>query len=278
MENQVALITGAANGIGLALSKACLKDGIQVVMTDMNQHALQEQTSQLIQIYGSQVNSKICDVTDEQAVNVLCEDIQQEFKRIDLLINNAGVSGILSPIWALPIEEIKRVMDVNLYGVIHCIQAFLPMMLAQNHRSHIVNMASIYGLCNSSSMAPYAMSKHAILALSESLYFDLQRIQAPVDVSVVCPSFANTSLLMHSVKNDEKEIQQNIAQLMGHARCVDDLAESIMHEIHNKTFYILPDKEIKSDCQERTQAIIEQRPPFVSMLEKIMTRILRARK
>src|SRR5690606_28546485 len=114
------------------------------------------------------------------------------FKRVDWLFNNAGISGQLAPLWELTNEHIRNVMDVNLHGVIHGVQAFFPFLFMQTHRSHVINMASFYGLCSGSQMAAYSMSKHAIVALSESLYFDLQRLGKNIDVSVVCPSFAST--------------------------------------------------------------------------------------
>jgi len=272
---EVAVITGAASGIGLALAKACLRDGMNVVMADVAEPALCDQVNQLKATANAEIVGVVCDVSQSDDVVRLAEQTYERFNRVDLLINNAGISGHLAPVWELPNEDIRRVLDVNLHGVLHGVQVFLPLMFQQKHRSQIVNMASFYGLCSGSQMAAYAMSKHAIVALSESLYFDLRRLQKPVDVSVVCPSFANTQLLTHSAPQDGDALHTLLSDLMARCRPVEDIADYVLREIKNKTFYILPDKEVKDYCLQRTQAIIEQSPPHEHSIEKIIASLSR---
>lgn len=267
---QVAVITGAASGIGLALAKACLQDGMDIVMADVAVQALNDQASHLQAMSNAKISAVACDVSKWDDVQHLAEQAYEQFHRVDLLINNAGVSGPLAPLWELDNSQIHHVLDVNLHGVIHGVQIFLPLMFEQSHRSQIVNMASFYGLCSGSQMAAYAMSKHAIVALSESLYFDLQRLQKPVDVSVVCPSFANTQLLVNSSPPHQDKLHSMVSGLIERGRPAEDVAEYILRKIKSKTFYILPDKEVKEYCEQRTKAIIGESPPYQHSMEKII--------
>lgn len=275
VSNKVAVITGAASGIGLALAKTCVVDGWHVVMSDIDKPALEHEVNHLNASTRADVLGVACDVADEEQVNQLALHTLKRFNRIDLLINNAGMIGHLAPIWELSTQHIEHILAVNLHGVLHCVKTFLPILFEQSHRSQIVNMASLYGLCSGSQIAAYAMSKHGIVALSESLFFDLQRLQKPVDISVVCPSFTNTQLLANSARFNEAGLHHKVEHLMKRSRSADDVAHYIMREIKNKTFYILPDKEVKNYCEQRTQAIIEQTPPHEHSLEKIFASLSR---
>lgn len=267
---RVAVITGAASGIGLALARVCIQRGIHVVMADNAVTALCDRVEQLSTQAKVDVLGVVCDVTKPESLRHLAKQSYEHFNRIDWLFNNAGVSGHLAPIWELTSEHIRKVMDINLHGVLHGIQAFLPLMFKQTHRAHVINMASFYGLCSGSQMAAYAMSKHAVVALSESLYFDLKRLDKPVDVSVICPSFANTQLLTNSAPLHADKLHHMVADLVARSRPAEDVAEHIVREVENKTFYILPDREVKEYCEERTKAIIEQTEPYQHSLEKII--------
>ncbi|MBA3536705.1 MAG: SDR family NAD(P)-dependent oxidoreductase [Tatlockia sp.] len=267
---QVAVITGAASGIGLALAEVCINSGIHVVMADCAVTALSNNVERLRVGAAVEVLSVVCDVSKPKDLSHLAKQTFDHFNRVDWLFNNAGISGNLAPVWELSSEHIRKVMDVNLHGAIHGLQAFLPLMFKQSHRSHVINMASFYALCSGSQMAAYAMSKHAILALSESLYFDLQRLDKPVDVSVVCPSFANTALLANSAPLDSDKLHQMVVDLLARSTPAKDVAEHIVREVKNKTFYILPDKEVKDYTEQRTKAIIEQSDPHRHSLEKVI--------
>ncbi|KTC77957.1 SDR family NAD(P)-dependent oxidoreductase [Legionella brunensis] len=267
---KVAVITGAASGIGLALAQACVQRRIHVVMADNAVTTLCDKVEQLSNQAQVEVLGVVCDVTKPESLRHLAKQTYEHFNRVDWLFNNAGISGHLAPIWELTHEHIRKVIDVNLYGVIHGVQAFLPFMFKQTHRSHIINMASLYGLCSGSQMSAYAMSKHAIVALSESLYFDLNRLEKPVDVSVVCPSFANTQLLRNSTPLHSDKLHHMVADLVERSRPAEDVAAHIIQEIEKKTFYILPDKEVKDYCEQRARAIIEQTEPYPHSLEKII--------
>ncbi len=269
----VAVITGAASGIGLALTESCLKRGMQVVMADMAIATLQEQASQLTAKYPNDVVAVACDVTKAHDLLQLRDQTFQHFHRVDWLFNNAGISGNLAPIWELTDTEIRHVFDVNLHGMISGIQAFLPKMFEQTHRSHIINMASLYAVCSGSLMYAYSMSKHAVLALSESLYFDLKRLEKPVDVSVVCPSFVSTQLLESSKTSKNNPLHNTMTDLITRSRPASDIAEYIVHEVGMNKFYIMPDKEVSEYCMERARAINESLPPHQHNMEKLVANL-----
>ncbi|MGQ3892298.1 SDR family NAD(P)-dependent oxidoreductase [Legionella sp. CNM-4043-24] len=272
---RVAVITGAASGIGLSLVKTCIQRGMDVVMADNATTRLCDQVEQMSGLSEGNVLGVVCDVTRPDSLKHLAKQCFDRFNRVDWLFNNAGISGQLAPLWELSNEHIRRVMDVNLHGVIHGIQAFFPLLFQQEHRAHVINMASFYGLCSGSQMSAYAMSKHAIVALSESLYFDLKRLDKPVDVSVVCPSFASTQLLSNSEPSQNGALHSMLNDLIARSRPADDIAEHVVREVEKNTFYILPDKEVKDYCEQRVQAIIQQTVPHQHSLEKIISSLSR---
>lgn len=275
---KVTVITGAASGIGLALSTICLKKEYTVVMVDKDEVKLNSVAEHLKTAYPDQVKSMLCDVTRFQEVTQLAQRIKQELSRIDWIFNNAGIIGYLAPLWDLKPEQIHNVLDVNLYGMTHIIQAFAPLLFQQSFRSHIINTASLYALCAGSQLAPYSMSKHAVLALSESLYFDLQRLEKPVDVSVVFPSFTDTGLLSHTPSDEPSAFHDSLNALLGHSRPAMEVAAHIIEEVEQKKFYIFPDKEVKGYCHERTQSMIAQEDPHRNNVEKLMESLIRRSK
>lgn len=270
-DKKIAVISGAASGLGLALTQICLERRMSVVMADKASDALFAQAAALKLKYPDQILALTCDVTHVESVENLASETWAHFGRVDWLFNNAGIIGQLLPIWEQNPEQIRQVMDVNLYGAIHCTQAFLPNMFAQNHRSRVINMSSVYGLCSSSFLSTYAMSKQALMAFSESLHFDLQRLGKPVDVSVVCPAFMNTALLTHSAPAASSGLHTIFSELISRSQPAGDIALRIIEALEQELFYVLPDIEVKRFSEERTQAIIAQELPYKHNLEKMFT-------
>ncbi|HHA3707572.1 TPA: SDR family NAD(P)-dependent oxidoreductase [Legionella pneumophila] len=269
------VITGAASGIGLALSKVCLQKGKTVVMVDNNEGSLNRADKLFSNDFPNQIISAHCDVTQEHEISELAQLVYQNLGQIDWIFNNAGIIGNLLPAWELQASDINQVMEVNLHGMLNMIRSFMPYLFKQNFRSHIINMASLYALCTGSQMATYSMSKHAVLALSESLYFDLKRLKKPVDVSVVFPSFTDTSLLASSGKLNHSPIHNQLNNLLAHSRPAIEVAEHIVREVEHKRFYILPDKEVKGYCEDRTKAILLQENPHHNSVEQLMCSLLK---
>ncbi|MBL7479948.1 SDR family NAD(P)-dependent oxidoreductase [Legionella bononiensis] len=275
---KVAVITGAASGIGLALSHICLQRGIKVVMVDKDGSRLIKEANTLIALFPGSVLNKTCDITKPDEIVQLLHYVDTHCGRIDWLFNNAGIMGTLAPVWELQPEQLNQVMDVNLYGMTHVIRIFMPYLFKQQFHSHIINMGSMYGLCSGSQIAAYSMSKHAVLALSESLFYDLKRLEKPVDVSVVFPSFTDTALLSNNSAESQSAFHESLNSLLAHSRPASDVALHIIQEVELKRFYILPDKEVKGYCEERTNAILRQENPYINNIEKLMNSLIKRKR
>lgn len=182
-----AVITGAASGIGLALSTALVQRGANVWMTDVNA----EKVSQAAEALGPKARASALDVRDAAAVRELIEGVARESGRIDYLFNNAGI-GVSGEVQELGVEHFDRIIDVNIRGVVNGIVAAYPLMVKQRS-GHIVNTASMAGLTPVPLVVPYAMTKHAVVGLSTSLRLEAEHYG--VRVSVLCPSAIETPLL-----------------------------------------------------------------------------------
>ncbi len=187
---QVAVVTGAASGIGLALAERFARAGLDLVLADVEPPALQA-AEQKVAGLGVKTLAVPTDVSDEAAVNALAAAAVDRFGAVHVVCNNAGVASNADP-WFGPISTWRWVLGVNLWGVIHGIRAFLP-LLATQPESHIVNTASAAGLIPATSPA-YDATKHAVVAISEDLYRAMKVAGLPVGVSVLCPGWVRTSI------------------------------------------------------------------------------------
>jgi NAD(P)-dependent dehydrogenase (short-subunit alcohol dehydrogenase family) len=195
-KGRVAVVTGAASGIGRGLAERCAREGMKVVLADVEEPALQEAAARL-KATGAEVLAVKTDVASYESVTALAEVALGAYGGVHLLFNNAGVNTIVSmrePIWEHSLEDWDWVMGVNLKGVIHGIKAFLPAMLRQGEPGHLVNTASMAGLIAEPKLVIYATTKAAVIKLSEGLYLQLQQEKAKVGVSVFCPAFVSSRL------------------------------------------------------------------------------------
>lgn len=271
LRGKVAVITGGASGIGYALAKQCINHGMDVVIADNDVSSLCDSVESLSND-STEVLGVVCDVSRSDSVKHLAKQTIDRFKRIDWLFNNAGITGSFGPIWELQSEDYDKVLDINLHGAIHGIQHFLPLM--QHNECRIINIASVYGLCTGSNFTPYILSKQALVALSECLYYDLKQAKKTnIQVSVACPSFAQTNLFNNTQSIGDEKIHNILQQLVEHSKPADDVACSIFSGIKNNEFYLLPDKEVKAYCQSRLEDILHQNSPTPTSLEKILTKL-----
>ena len=171
--DKVAVVTGAASGIGRGLADRCVQEGMKVVLADIEEPALAQAESEL-KADGADVLAVLTDVSKASEVEALAQRTLEAYGAVHLLCNNAGVAAG-STAWESTINDWKWVLGVNLWGVIHGLQAFVPTMLEQDTESHIVNTASLAGLKSFFASAAYHVTKHAVVALSENLYYDLAR-------------------------------------------------------------------------------------------------------
>ena len=248
LQGRVAVVTGAANGIGLALSRRFAAEGMRVVLADIETDSLESARRELTDS-GAEAIAVRTDVTQPDQLSALAHATVDAFGKAHVLCNNAGVfAGGAS--WQVPLSDYEWVFNVNIWGVIHGIQAFVPIMLEQDEPAHIVNTASMAGVTRGPMVSAYFMSKHAVLSLSESLYLELQ--SGPVGVSVLCPEVINTRI-GHSDRNRPPHLKRgeaddsSTAELVesGLAQAIDQgldpsvMAERVVNAIHDDQLYIL---------------------------------------
>jgi NAD(P)-dependent dehydrogenase (short-subunit alcohol dehydrogenase family) len=191
-KGKVAVVTGGASGIGRAMAERFGAEGMKVVLADVEEGALRQAEAEFRE-KGIDVLGVVTDVSKPEAVEKLAQQTLNAFGKVHIVCNNAGVSGALGPIWESTQKDWEWIMGVNLWGVIHGVRTFLPIMLAQGEEGHIVNTASLAGLMRGAGI--YGVTKQAVVALSESLYNELHLANAKIGVSVLCPGWVNTKIL-----------------------------------------------------------------------------------
>ena len=218
MDDAVAVVTGAGSGIGRALALRFARHGMSVMLADIDAEGLAE-TESLIAELGTPVASRIVDVSDAAQVEALAEATVSEFGRVNIVCNNAGVSGGgLS--WEVPLEDWQWTIGVNLWGVIHGVRSFVPRIL-ESGTGHIVNTASMAGFVAAPGMGPYNATKHAVVGTSETLYHELSMLNPEVSVSVLCPGWVNTNIL-----DSERHRPSSFAPASGGSAGVIEVADS----------------------------------------------------
>ena len=236
----VAVITGGASGIGLAVAEAMIAEGMSVVLADIDAPKLRDVEARLAED-GASVATMICNTTAEPEVNALAEYAVEQFGAVHVMFNNAGIAGV-GDAWADPIDLWKRVIDVNLLGVVHGIRAVLPVMQQQGV-GHILSTASHAGLVAAPGIAPYIATKHAVVGLMESLFLELEALQSPVGASVLCPEFVKTDLMNKEPESVESPFPQLINQFLAAGVAggipASDLADQVVAAIKRGQFWIL---------------------------------------
>ena len=194
---KVAVVTGGASGIGYAVASRAADEGMTVVLADIDTERL-EQAAASLRGRGAAVHAFEVDVADPESVRKLAERVHAEAGDVWLLVNNAGVY-LSAPFVEMPLAEWEFVVGVNLWGVVYCLQAFLPRMVARDS-GHVVNTSSIDGLVTVRNATSYVAAKHAVTALSETLFRELEEAGSAVGISVLCPAAVDTDIL-HSVRH-----------------------------------------------------------------------------
>ncbi len=275
MSNKVAVVTGAASGIGLALSRAFVAEGMKVVMADIEPAALDEAATSLAA--DGEVLPFRCDVSDPAQVDALRDAAVDRFGTVHVVCNNAGVSAG-GPVWTQTPEDWEWVLGVNLYGVINGIRSFTPLMIEQGE-GHIVNTSSMAGLTSPPFMAVYNVSKHAVVTLSETLFGDLQLAGASgVGVSVLCPGWVQTRI--HEADRnrpvvddgppvlslDDNGMREFVAQLINSGITPGEVADLVVDAIRQRRFYVLTHPDWMPMISDRVDHIVKGEDPAVAGL------------
>jgi NAD(P)-dependent dehydrogenase (short-subunit alcohol dehydrogenase family) len=267
----VAVVTGGASGIGLALARRFAREGMRVVVADVERAALDEATAALADASGADnVLGVPTDVRDDDAVDALAVATFERFGTAHVLCNNAGV-GVGGLTWTVPPDRWRWAVDVNLLGVARGIRAFVPRMIEQGE-GHVVNTASAAGILTGPAMAPYFATKHAVVALSESLHFDLELTGASVGVSVLCPEWVRTNIAdternrpsdvapvesgpVPGVDVDPEMMRALIQGLIAGGMDPDDVAAQVVDAIRSGRFWILTHATTVESAHRRWDAI-----------------------
>jgi NAD(P)-dependent dehydrogenase (short-subunit alcohol dehydrogenase family) len=207
LNGKVAVVTGGASGIGNALARRFASEGAQVVVGDIEADALERAVAEL-RASGAPAVGIVTDVTDPAQMQALGDAAVERFGGVHVFCNNAGVGGGgLS--WEMPLSTWEWVIGVNMWGVIHGVRTFVPLLM-QQAEAHIVNTASVAGLVAAPFMGPYNASKHAVVAISETLHHELAMVAPQVKVSVLCPGWVNTKIA-ESGRNRPEHLQEDDA-------------------------------------------------------------------
>ena len=267
-EGKVAVVTGAANGIGRSLVLAFAKRGMKIVLADIDKEALDNVEQELKEI-GTEVLVQVTDVSKREQIEKLANASYDHFGHVNILCNNAGITQSV-PLQYLSLEDWDWVLDVNLCGVIYGVHFFVKRMVESNIPCHIVNTSSLAGLL-SGILVPYSVTKHAVVALSEYLFRTLK--DTNVGVSVLCPGYVRTELMenteklskqrsgaslftkdkLRSMNVDVEAIEKDFETGMD----PDIVAEKVIKAIEEDIFYIVTHPEFVPYIQNRFERIKE---------------------
>jgi NAD(P)-dependent dehydrogenase (short-subunit alcohol dehydrogenase family) len=268
LAGKTAVVTGAASGIGRALAERFVAEDMAVVLADVDRERLDEAASEL-RGRGGRIVSSVTDVSRAEEVKSLASLSVDTFGSVHVLCNNAGLATPPAPSWEKPLEDWELVLGVNLWGVIHGVREFLPLLLDHGEEGHVVNTASAAGLIYAPHGADYFVSKHGVVALSESLFLELQALESKIGVSVLCPGFVRTNILDAI---DERFADRKIApemarasdqhrKLLADSMQPEEIAEQVVAAIRAERLYVLPHPEIDPYIESRARHIISRENP-----------------
>lgn len=276
---KVAVVTGAASGIGRALALAFAREGMKVVLADVERGAL-EDAEQAVRRTPAETLLVPTDVSRAADVERLAERTLDAFGAVHVVCNNAGVA-ISGPVWTHTIADWEWVLGVNLWGVIHGVRVFTPLLLAQGVEAHIVNTASMAGLTCVPNMAIYGVSKHGVVALTETLHHELAMLGSPVKTSVLCPGFVNTrirdsarnrpaALPATAASSVSAELESTARRLLVSGLAPERVAAAVLDAIRAERLYVFPAPELKTRIRTRMDDILAGRNPRPSGPEGLL--------
>ena len=276
-KDRTAVITGAASGIGYGLAERFGAEGMNIVMADVEEAALEAAHNKLSDLGVNAIAVKT-DVSQLEQIEALADRAYDEYGAVHILCNNAGVGGGgMKPLWEQPMTNWQWTMGVNFWGVVHGIHAFLPRMVAQGTQGHVVNTASSAGLMHGSGI--YGITKHAVVSLSESLYQELAGLGHKIGVSVLCPGLVDTNIMDAERNRPEdlpgdpppdhipEEVQQRIEAFRGLLKSgysPSEVADAVFNGVREGKLYVVPAQPmIKEGIRRRLDNVANERNPEV---------------
>jgi NAD(P)-dependent dehydrogenase (short-subunit alcohol dehydrogenase family) len=264
---RVAVITGGAGTFGRAMAARFAREGMRIVLADRDAASLNQATEELRRS-GVEAIGVPTDVSRAESVDALARATIERFGAVHLLANNAGVAA-LGAAWESTVADWQWTLGVNLWGVIHGVRTFTPIMLAQGGEAHILNTASVAGLISPPGMAAYNVSKHAVVAFSETLHQDLARAHAKVRCSVICPAYFPSGI--SNAERQRPSELANVAPPSAHQLALQatldkavssgrisagDIAELVFQAVREERFYVLSHPKIRGAIQARMEDLL----------------------
>src|SRR5215831_2834017 len=275
LKDKVVVITGGASGIGRALADRFAAEGSKIVLADVEPKPLEEAAAAL-RAGGTTVLAVPTDVSKPEQVQALCDRTVAEFGRVDVVCNNAGVA-VSGHAWEHTLADWEWVLGVNLWGVIHGVRTFVPVMLRQGDEGHIVNTGSVAGLTSNPFMSIYNVTKHAVVTLSETLHKDLGLLGVPIKVSVLCPGFVRTRILDADrnrpanlrdtvVLQHDPQLEEMVRASIAAGLPPAEAAAQVVDAVKTERFYVLTHPELSPHVRERMEDILEGRNPSPALI------------
>lgn len=267
LKGKVAVVTGVASGIGRAMACKWAAEGMRVAIADIDEEGLRSLEQELADA-GSEVLAQPLNVADKPAVDAFADAVFTRFGAVDLLCNNAGVLGVDgNPLWLVERREWDRAFDVNFFGVVHGLQAFLPRMIAQGTPAHVLTTASMSAFSAGPILPCYIASKHALMAVCESLRLQLEQAGGTVTSSVLVPGYTRTSLVARekqaSAGGEDAAFDDIIARgsVPQEAMEPEETAEIVAEAIRKGEFWIFPNTLSRGRIEARIGPIIAAARP-----------------
>jgi NAD(P)-dependent dehydrogenase (short-subunit alcohol dehydrogenase family) len=275
--DRVAVVTGAASGIGRGLAERFAAEGMKIVLADIEEDALLLAEAEFRE-KGADVLGVRTDVSKSEDLEKLAQQTLDAFGAVHIVCNNAGVAGAWGQAWANTLDDWNWIMGVNLWGVIHGVRTFLPIMLEQGEEGHVVNTASLAGLMPGRGI--YGVTKQAVVALSESLYNDLKAMDAKIGVSVLCPGWVDTNIVDAS-RNRPAELARTVDAIPDAQREQMEtmvrnflktglqpsaVADQVFEAVRDNKLYIITHPEMDFIIRERFDNILARTNPTPRML------------
>lgn len=272
LSDRVAVITGGAGALGLALAHRFAREGMKIVLADVD-HAALARAASALKAAGASVMTQKTDVSKGPEVEALARTTVAAFGAVHLVVNNAGVAPV-GAAWEATEADWQWALGVNLWGVIHGVRVFTPIMLGQGSEGHIVNVASVAGLISPPGMAVYNVTKHAVVALSETLFHDLANAGSRIGCSVLCPAFFPSgiadsertrpaALVDEGSRSASRQAVESMMRKAVHSGRIgaDAIADRVCDAVRDRRFYILTHERIRPAIRARMEDILGDAPP-----------------